>query len=434
MNDYKFGNRLFEKRKQLGLSQSQAARLLGVSDKAVSKWENGRSKPTTDTLRKLAALYKIPVEELLALREARQPARITKIVLTGGPSAGKTTGLSWIQNAFNKLGYAVLFVPETATELISNGAAPWNCVSNLDYQRCQMRMQLDKERVYEQAARALKADKVLIVCDRGAMDNRAYMDESEFACLLEEFGTDEVQLRDTYDAVFHMVSAAKGAEEFYTTENNAARTEGIRQARELDDRLIAAWTGHPHLRVIDNATDFEEKLKRLIAEIRSFLGEPEPMEIERKLLVEYPDIKWLESLPNCRKVEIIQTYLTANEGDEVRVRQRGENGSYTYYKTIKRKAGGAARIELEERLSQKDYLRLLMEADPTRRPIRKTRYCLTWDTRYYEIDVYPFWSDKAIVEIELREENEVFRLPEELKLIREVTGEEAYTNAGLARI
>ena len=434
MNDYKFGNRLFEKRKQLGLSQSQAARLLGVSDKAVSKWENGRSKPTTDTLRKLAALYKIPVEELLALREARQPARITKIVLTGGPSAGKTTGLSWIQNAFNKLGYAVLFVPETATELISNGAAPWNCVSNLDYQRCQMRMQLDKERVYEQAARALKADKVLIVCDRGAMDNRAYMDESEFACLLEEFGTDEVQLRDTYDAVFHMVSAAKGAEEFYTTENNAARTEGIRQARELDDRLIAAWTGHPHLRVIDNATDFEEKLKRLIAEIRSFLGEPEPMEIERKFLVEYPDIKWLESLPNCRKVEIIQTYLTANEGDEVRVRQRGENGSYTYYKTIKRKAGGAARIELEERLSQKDYLRLLMEADPTRRPIRKTRYCLTWDTRYYEIDVYPFWSDKAIVEIELREENEVFRLPEELKLIREVTGEEAYTNAGLARI
>ena len=51
--------------------------------------------------------------------------RIRKIVLTGGPSAGKTTGLSWIRNAFSKLGYTVLFVPETATELISGGVAPW---------------------------------------------------------------------------------------------------------------------------------------------------------------------------------------------------------------------------------------------------------------------------------------------------------------------
>ena len=46
---------------------------------------------------------------------------ITKIVITGGPCAGKTTAMSWIQNAFIKKDYAVLFVPETATELISGG-------------------------------------------------------------------------------------------------------------------------------------------------------------------------------------------------------------------------------------------------------------------------------------------------------------------------
>ena len=39
----------------------------------------------------------------------------------------------------------------------------------------------------------------------------------------------------------------------------------------MDDKFIAAWTGHPHLRVIDNSTDFEDKMKRLIAEIASFL-------------------------------------------------------------------------------------------------------------------------------------------------------------------
>ena len=91
----------------------------------------------------------------------------------------------------------------------------------------------------------------------------------------------------------------------------------------MDDKLIAAWTGHPHLRIIDNSVDFEGKMKHLIAEIASFLGEPEPYEIERKFLIEYPDIKLLESMPNCRKVEIIQTYLKSENDEEVRIRQRG---------------------------------------------------------------------------------------------------------------
>ena len=65
-------------------------------------------------------------------------------------------------------------------------------------------------------------------------------------------------------------------------------------------------------------------MKRLIAEISPFFGEPEPFEIERKFLIEYPNIKELEQNPNCRRVEIIQTYLHSGAGDEVRVRQRGE--------------------------------------------------------------------------------------------------------------
>ena len=60
--------------------------------------------------------------------------QITKIVVTGGPCAGKTTALSWIQNAFTKMDYAVLFVDETATQLITGGAAPWLTTSNRDYQ------------------------------------------------------------------------------------------------------------------------------------------------------------------------------------------------------------------------------------------------------------------------------------------------------------
>ncbi len=400
----------------------------------MSKWEVGSAKPGMETVRKLAALFQVSVEQLLRIREGEKNVDVKKIVITGGPSAGKTTAMSWIQNAFTQKGYAVLFVPETATELITGGVAPWTCGSNADYQKCQMHLQLEKERVFEQAAKTMNAGKVLIVCDRGALDNKAYMDSVEFAAVLAYLGTDEITLRDGYDAVFHLVTAAKGAVEFYTTANNAARTETPEQAAALDDRLIAAWTGHPHLRVIDNATGFEDKLKRLIAEISAFLGEPEPLEIERKYLIEYPDMKWLASLPNCRKVEIIQTYLTSAPGEETRVRQRGADGHYVYYLTTKRTVSDLKRVEIERRLSEREYLRLLMDADPTRRPIRKDRYCLTYDNQYFEIDVYPFWDDRAIVEIELRDEAQTVRFPEKLRLIREVTDDAAYKNAALARI
>ncbi|MCD7817485.1 MAG: hypothetical protein LUH07_00300, partial [Lachnospiraceae bacterium] len=90
------------------------------------------------------------------------------------------------------------------------------------------------------------------------------------------------------------------------------------------------------------------KLKRLIAEISAFLGIPEPLEIERKYLIEYPDISWLESQPNCQRVEIIQTYLKSDENEEVRVRQRGIDGSYVYYKTTKRRLSGLKRVEVEK--------------------------------------------------------------------------------------
>ena len=136
---------------------------------------------------------------------------IAKIVVTGGPCAGKTTALSRIQRDFSHLGYTVLVVPETATALISGGVAPWTCGTSEDYQKCQMFLQMQKELVFQQAAATMSADKILIVCDRGELDNKAYMTEDEFARTLDFLGATEVELRDGYDAVFHLVSAAKGA-------------------------------------------------------------------------------------------------------------------------------------------------------------------------------------------------------------------------------
>ena len=54
MNDYAFGNYLYDCRKKAGLTQSRLAQMLGVTDKAVSKWETGKAKPSTNLIRKIA--------------------------------------------------------------------------------------------------------------------------------------------------------------------------------------------------------------------------------------------------------------------------------------------------------------------------------------------------------------------------------------------
>ncbi len=433
MQDFEFGNRLYKLRRKAGLSQAQLGEKVGLSNKAVSKWENGLAKPGLDIVRKLADVLSVTVEDLLySPADAKQ---VVKIVITGGPCAGKTTAMSWIQNAFTKLGYAVLFVDETATQLITGGAAPWVSTSNRDFQLQLLRLQQAKEKAFTEIGKTMKENKVLVVCDRAAMDNCAYMTEQEFGWVLKQMNTGKIALRDQYDAVFHLVTAAKGAEKYYTLANNQARTETVEEAAALDDKLISAWTGHPHFRIIDNSTGFEEKMLRLIKEITAFLGEPAPMEIERKYLISRPNLHMLEQKPNCERVDIVQTYLKSDDPlEERRIRQRGSNGSYIYFMTRKRKASGIKRVEVEERLSQEEYVDLMVEADPAYRPIHKERYCLSENGLYYEIDIYPEWKDKAIMEIELYSEDQEIVFPDDIEVIREVTDDPAFSNHELARI
>ena len=198
---------------------------------------------------------------------------IKTIVVTGGPCAGKTTAMGWIKEAFTDHDYTVLFVPETATELITGGVAPWTCGTNALYQECQVELQLTKEKLFVQAARTMPGRKILIVCDRGVMDNRAYMNEEEFRRVLGYIGSTEEELLAGYDAVFHLDTAARGIQNAYTLANNGARIETPAQAVALDDRTRAAWDQHPYRRIISSGEDFVGKMQRLIHEIGQFLGE-----------------------------------------------------------------------------------------------------------------------------------------------------------------
>ena len=88
-----------------------------------------------------------------------------------------------------------------------------------------MKLQSDLENYYQQIAYYSKKP-VIILCDRGLMDGKAYLSEEVWQALLDTVGKNSVSLRDKrYDLVVHLVTAANGALEFYDFENNPARHE-----------------------------------------------------------------------------------------------------------------------------------------------------------------------------------------------------------------
>jgi hypothetical protein len=80
--------------------------------------------------------------------------------------------------------------------------------------------------------------------DRGTMDPSAYMPREDWLRVLKDLQLDEAALRDhRYDFVIHLVTAAKGAEKFYSLDNNTVRSEGLDLARSVDDKIMNAWNG-----------------------------------------------------------------------------------------------------------------------------------------------------------------------------------------------
>ena len=153
-------------------------------------------------------------------------------------------------------------------------------------------------------------------------------------------------------------------------------------------------------------------------------------EIERKYLIRRPDLLNLGAC--CRVINISQTYLSTTEGS-LRVRRTEEKGIVTYIETLKRSVSTMRRMEIERELTEEEYNRRLATRDPRRQTIRKTRYCLPYNGHVFEIDIYPFWSKQAVMEVELEREDESFDLPPHIRILREVTDDLKYSNHSIAR-
>lgn len=158
-----------------------------------------------------------------------------------------------------------------------------------------------------------------------------------------------------------------------------------------------------------------------------------PLEIERKFLISYPDTALLDRLSGGDRSEISQTYLVGEKGTSERVRVRTRDGKTVYTHNVKIKLSAMKRIEHENIVDEAAYKELLKRADPKCRTIEKVRYCVPHGEFVLEIDLFPFWKDKAFLEVEMPSEDTLVTLPDFVTVIREVTDDDRYTNHALAK-
>ncbi|XP_011307340.1 uncharacterized protein Ttd14 isoform X1 [Fopius arisanus] len=379
--------------------------------------------------------------------------RVYKVVLTGGPCGGKTTGQTRLCTFFENMGWKVFRVPETATVLLSGGIkfsdltaeeervrsrrrlwrksrtieidrlkspkceysgdkrtlrnwsmtddsqAKWpellkvGSGEGFKFQENLLKTMIQIENTFFQLGESCSRN-CLIICDRGAMDASAFISKDKWDLMTSSNGWNNVELRDNrYNQIIHMVSAANGAEDFYSTEDHACRSEGVELARELDYKAAAAWVGHPYFDVIDNSQDFESKICRMIECICQKLG----IDTGDRLRASSRKVKFLvkgplpadSDFPPFQDFDVVHNYLQSKTPKlQARLRKRGQKGHWSYIHTLRRPKMCGQVVEVKTQLTHRDYLNMLAQRDDSHFTIFKRRRCFLINNQYFQLDIY----------------------------------------------
>lgn len=343
---------------------------------------------------------------------------IVRIALTGGPCAGKTTALVKIIERFTDRGYLVYALPESPT--LFNAASVNFLTEDKTYfyniEKALLKFQLHLENTFYDLAKSVKKP-VIIISDRGTMDISAYMDPNMWQAILDELSLSEVMLRDArYDAVIHMVTAAKGAEEFYTTENNSARSESVELARELDEKILKAWTGHQNLRIVGNKKDFNAKIEQAIHEIATILGDDTSVETRRTFKVDV-----IGDIPYGIETEITEYTLNTDVPGGMKIRKRGTSGNFVYFLSRYSTSIDGRSVEVERLITPDEFLTYLRQVDESVPVVFKKRKSFVWGGLSLEVDtlIEPYY-DYSLLHIMTAKPTSELKFPPFIKLLEEL--------------
>ncbi|XP_015599083.1 TRPL translocation defect protein 14 isoform X2 [Cephus cinctus] len=407
--------------------------------------------------------------------------RVYKVVLTGGPCGGKTTGQTRLCTFFENMGWKVFRVPETATVLLSGGIkfsdlnaeeegmrrspSPMDVLANgigyegeakwpeilkvisgeaFKFQENLLRTMIQIENTFFQLGESCSRN-CLIICDRGAMDASAFISKDKWELMMASNGWNNVELRDNrYNQIIHMVSAANGAEEFYSTEDHACRSEGVELARELDYNAAAAWVGHPYFDVIDNSQDFDSKICRMIECVCQKLC----IDTGDRLRASSRKVKFLvkgplppdSEFPPFQDFDVVHNYLQSKTPKmQARLRKRGQKGHWSYIHTIRRPKMCGQVVEVKTQLTHRDYLNMLAQRDDSHFTIFKKRRCFLINNQYFQLDIYrepghPRCKGLMLLETYTALSGDDLKriLPQFLTIEKEVTGNPDYSMFNLS--
>lgn len=352
-----------------------------------------------------------------------------QVVLTGGPSSGKTSVINRVVEQFKELGYKVIVVPETATELINSGIRPFgeNALPAYNFQKLVLQTQLNKENVAREAAEILGSDKTIILYDRGTLDGYAYCEPEEWEELLHNMKLDKRVLSSTYDAILYLENASK----FFTLENNAARYEADADAAaKKGDLVLQSYLSHDNLLVIKPRENMVDKQQEVIRIIQNLLGQPVTIKEQRKFLVESVDFDKLIGVST--KVDITQDYIKVEDDYEYRVRKMTQDNNVSYHFNVqKRDINGTRKVISERTIDEREYEALLIHNDEDYATVNKSRYSFVYADQYYKLDV--FEDGLMLLEVNVTKENPDITLPGFVSVVSDVTDDYSYSNIGIAR-
>jgi len=181
-----------------------------------------------------------------------------RIVLTGGPSAGKTTiAESLVRAYWNRL----IIVPEGASILFRGGFPRDDAPEALT---CQQRAIYHVQSELEELKSLERADRALI-CDRGTLDGLAYwpLSEAEFFDHVKSSMTAELC---RYDWVIHLDTASQDS-----YQPSTIRKETFNEARLINEKIKFAWRKHPRLLLVNNHKDFSAKITNVLLGVKMIL-------------------------------------------------------------------------------------------------------------------------------------------------------------------
>ncbi len=182
-----------------------------------------------------------------------------RVVLTGGPGAGKTALLELIRQSFCA---HVKVLPEAAT-IVFGGGFPREDAPN--GRRAAQRAIFHVQRELENAADGHRP--AIVLCDRGTVDGLAYWPGSD-----EEFWASFATTRDgelaRYDAVIHLRTPplSRGY-----NHQNPLRTESASVAARVDERIAQAWSAHPRRFMVESEDRFLDKAAKALEVLRGHL-------------------------------------------------------------------------------------------------------------------------------------------------------------------